>query len=297
MKLKNSRFDSAFDAVVLVMVAFVMLIMLYPLYFILTASVSDPSAVTNGKTLFGPVGLNFKGYAMIFRNGMILTGYYNTIRYALFGTLIGLFVTIPAGYALSIPNLPGKRFVTLLMIFTMYFSGGFIPSYIVVKNLGLINTPYVLMIVGSFTVFNAVISRTFFATTIPSELREAAEIDGCSIGKFFVLVVLPLSKAIIAVIALYYASGHWNAYFSAVIYITKNSLYPLQLVLRNILVASQYSGMVSGSMSGQDMADLQNVAETIKYGVIVVGSLPIIMMYPFIQRYFVKGLMIGSLKG
>jgi putative aldouronate transport system permease protein len=293
MKIKNSRFDTVFDAVVTALLCSVLLATLYPLYFILVASVSDPSAVMNGQTLLRPVGVNFKSYDMILKDSRILTGYYNTVRYAFFGTIIGLFITIPAGYALSIRNLPGIRVITKLMVFTMYFSGGLIPTYLVVRGLGLINTPYVLMIVGSFSVFNTIITRTYFAMTIPQELGEAAEIDGCSTEKFFFFIVLPLSQPIIAVIALYYAVAHWNSFFSALIYVSKQALYPLQLVLRDILVST--SSITVEDWETQQA--LQNISQTIRYGIIVVSSLPVIMMYPFLQRYFVKGIMIGSVKG
>ncbi|MCL2832522.1 MAG: carbohydrate ABC transporter permease [Treponema sp.] len=291
--MRSSRFDQTFDVIVMVLLSLILLITFYPLYFIVIASISDPGAVMNGRTLLWPAGINFKSYEMILNDARILTGYYNTVRYALFGTLIGLIITIPAGYALSIKTLPGIGIITKLMVFTMYFSGGLIPTYLVVKGLGLINTPYVLMIVGSFSVFNMIITRTYFATTIPPELYEAAEIDGCSAWKFFFLIVVPLSQPIIAVISLYYAVAHWNSFFSALIYVSKQSLYPLQLVLRDILVSSQTITVEDW----ETQQALQNISQTIKYGIIVVSSLPVIIIYPFLQRYFVKGIMIGSVKG
>jgi len=293
MKIKNNSFDTVFDIVVMVLLSFILLLTFYPLYFITIASISDPNAVMSGKTLLWPVDINLKGYEMILNDTRILTGYYNTVRYTLFGTLVGLFITIPAGYALSIKTLPGINFITKLMVFTMYFSGGLIPTYLVVRGLGLINTPYVLMIVGSFSVFNTIITRTYFVSTLPAELSEAAEIDGCSPEKYFVLIVLPLSKPIIAVIALYYAVGHWNSFFSALIYVNRQALYPLQLVLRDILVNANTINVDDW----ETQMELQNIAQTIRYGIIVVSSLPVIMIYPFLQRYFVRGIMIGAVKG
>ena len=208
---------------------------------------------------------------------------------------MGLFITIPAGYALSRKDVVGRSIIMKLLLFTKFFSGGLIPTYLVVKRLHLVDTPYVLMILGSFSVFNLILCRTFFINTLPQELQEAAEIDGCSIFQYFIKIVLPLSKAIIAIMALYYAVGHWNAFFNGLIYVTNNKLYPLQVILRDILISGQ---SVDPSIIDPESLDLmKQIARTIKYGVIIVSSLPVLIMYPFVQKYFVKGVMIGSVKG
>ena len=271
------------------------LAVLYPLWFVIIASVSSPELVASGKVLLFPKGVTWEGYRYILSDRRIWTGYYNTIRYTLFGTLIALFLTIPAGYALSRPDMAGRGVVMKLLIITKYFSGGLIPTYLIVKGLHLTDTPYVLMILGSFSVFNLILCRTFFVNTLPLELQEAAEIDGCNMFQYFMRVVIPLSKAIIAIMVLYYAVGHWNSFFNALIYVNNNKLYPLQLILRDILITGQ---SVDPSVTDPESIELmKEIARTIKYGVIIVSSLPVLVLYPFVQKYFVKGVMIGSVKG
>ncbi len=289
-------FDFWFDIVVTILLVLICGVVLYPLYFTVIASVSDPLAVTSGQVLLHPVGVNFKSYQVIFEDARIWSGYGNTIRYTFFGSLIGLALTVPAGYALSRKDLAGRRIIQKLMVFTMYFQGGLIPTYLVVQKLHLINTPYVLMLLGSFTVFNLIIARSFFETTIPLELQEAAEIDGCNQLRFFVSIVLPLSKAIVAVVALYYVVGHWNSFFNALIYVSEEKFYPLQLILRDLLLSSQM--LIADGMSDPDtIREMETIALSIKYGIIIVASVPVLMIYPFLQKYFVKGVMIGSVKG
>lgn len=295
-KIKRTRFDLWFDTVTTFLLLLCCLMVLYPLYFVAIASISDPVAVTNGKALLHPVGVNFKSYQLIFSDSRIWSGYGNTIRYTLFGTLFGLALTIPAGYALSRREFAGRAAILKIMVFTMYFQGGLIPTYLVIQKLKLINTPYVLMIMGSFTVFNLIIARTFFESTIPVELQEAAEIDGCTTFRFFFSIVLPLSKSIVAVVALYYAVGHWNSFFNALIYVSEQRLYPLQLILRDILVSSQ-SLIADGMSDPETIREMETIALSIKYGIIIVASVPVLLLYPFLQKYFVKGVMIGSIKG
>lgn len=293
---KRSKANVIFDILNTILLIAVCLVILYPLYFTVIASVSDPVAINTGEVLIRPVGINFKSYKMIFEDRRIWSGYGNTIRYTFFGTIIGLVLTIPAGYALSRQDFKGRATIQKIMVFTMYFQGGLIPTYLVVQKLHLINTPYVLMILGSFSVFNLIISRAFFETTIPVELQEAAEIDGCNTARFFVSIVIPLSKAIIAVIALYYVVGHWNSFFNALIYVSQEKLYPLQLILRDLLLSSQ--SLISSGMSDPDtIREMESIAMTIKYGIIIVASVPVLIIYPFLQKYFVKGVMIGSIKG
>lgn len=287
--------DKIFLAVVYGGVFLLSLLILYPLWFVVIASFSDPNLVSTGQVIFLPKGITFEGYRYILRDRRIWTGYRNTILYTFFGTSLAIFITIPAGYVLSRKDMLGRSFVMSLLLVTKFFSGGLIPTYFVVKWLHLTNTPYVLIILGSFSVFNLILCRTFFDNTMPIELQEAAEIDGCSIPQYFFQVVIPLSKAIIAIMVLYYAVGHWNSFFNGLIYVTDNKLYPLQLILRDILI--------NGQSIDPDMTDpeqlvlLRQIARSIKYGVIIVSSLPVLALYPFVQKYFVKGVMIGSVKG
>ena len=287
--------DLIFLTIVHASVIAISAVILYALWFVVIASVSDPNRVASGEVLFLPKGITLEGFKYIFRDKRIWTGYRNTILYTTVGTLIGLFITIPAGYALSKKDMVGKGIIMKLLVFTKYFSGGLIPTYLVVKRLHLVNTPYVLMIMGSFSVFNLILGRTFFINTLPQELQEAAEIDGCTIFQYFIKIVLPLSKAIIAIMALYYAVGHWNSFFNGLIYVTDIKLYPLQVILRDILISGQ--SVDPSSMDPDALEMMKQIARTIKYGVMIVSSLPVLIMYPFVQKYFVKGVMIGSVKG
>ncbi len=287
--------DRIFLCIVYGIVILLSLMILYPLWFVVIASISSPDLVASGQVLFLPKQITMEGYKYIFRDTRIWTGYYNTVRYTLAGTLIALFITVPAGYALSRTDMAGRGIVMKLLIVTKYFSGGLIPTYLVVKGLHLVNTPYVLMILGSFNVFNLILCRTFFVNTMPMELQEAAEIDGCSITQYFFRVVIPLSKAILAIMVLYYAVGHWNSFFNGLIYVTDNKLYPLQLILRDILITGQ--SVDPTTLDPESLELMRQIARTIKYGVIIVSSLPVLVLYPFVQKYFVKGVMIGSVKG
>ena len=295
-KLKSmGKRDLIFLTIVHASVIAISAVILYALWFVVIASVSDPNRVASGEVLFLPKGITLEGFKYIFRDKRIWTGYRNTILYTTVGTMIGLFITIPAGYALSKKDMDGKGIIMKLLVFTKYFSGGLIPTYLVVIRLHLVNTPYVLMIMGSFSVFNLILCRTFFINTLPQELQEAAEIDGCTIFQYFIKIVLPLSKAIIAIMALYYAVGHWNSFFNGLIYVTDIKLYPLQVILRDILISGQ--SVDPSSMDPDALEMMKQIARTIKYGVMIVSSLPVLIMYPFVQKYFVKGVMIGSVKG
>ena len=292
---KMSKSDIVFLFIVYATVILISVVILYPLWFVIIASISDPNLVATGEVLLLPKGVTFEGFKYIFRDPRILSGYYNTIRYTVVGTMLALFITIPAGYALSRTDMMGRGIIMKLLIVTKYFSGGLIPTYLVVKGLGLVNTPYVLMILGSFSVFNLILCRTYFLNTMPIELQEAAEIDGCGIFQYFLKVVIPLSKSIIAIMVLYYAVGHWNSFFNGLIYVTDSDLYPLQLILRDILITGQ---SVDPSTVDPDSLELmKQIARTIQYGVIIVSSLPVLVLYPFVQKHFVKGVMIGSVKG
>lgn len=295
--MKLSKDDLIFDIVKWAFLVFVIVIVLYPLYFVIIASVSDPTYVNNGKVLFWPRGFMLTGYQRIFKDSRILIGYMNTLLYTVCGTFFGVLCTMLAGYSLSRKDLPGKTAIMLLFIFTMYFQGGMIPFYLVVKGLNLVNTRLLMVITGSVSVYNIIITRSFLAGNISDELLDASRMDGCGNGRFFFNIVLPLSKAIVAVIALYIAVVHWNSYFNAMIFLTDESKYPLQLFLRDILLMTSSTINATSETDPEAAVKLQLMGQVIKYGVIVVSTVPIICVYPFIQKYFVKGVMIGSVKG
>ena len=297
--INNCAQDKVFMTVLYVVLALVLIVVIYPLLFVVFASMSDPQYVNSGALLLYPKGFNLLGYQQVFRDQRILIGYGNTIYYTVFGTILAVAVNMMGGYALSRDDLPGRGIVMALCVFTMYFGGGMIPFYLIVRNLHLTNTRTILVLLGGTSVYNMIIVRSFFISTIPRELQEAAEIDGCGTGRFFFSIVMPLSKAITAVIVLYCAVGQWNAYFNALIFISDRDKFPLQIFLREILLTAKTyeSADVLSTLSGDDLARMQRMSEVTKYGVIVVSTLPIIALYPFLQKYFVKGVMIGSLKG
>ncbi len=298
--IKQSRGDRVFDVVNLVLMTLLMLIVLYPLVFIVSASISDPDMVNAGKVWLLPKGLTFEGYFRVFQDQEILIGYRNTIIYTIGGTLINLFFTLTAAYSLSKKELKGRNFFMFFMTFTMYFSGGMIPTYLLMKSLKLLNTYAILMLCGAVSTSNLIISRTFFSNGVPQEIEEAAFIDGCSPIRAFITIVLPLSKALVGVMALYYGVAHWNSYFSALIYVTDRAKIPLQLVLREILIEQQTKAtmMAAGEYVDELLLDAQvRLAALVRYAVIIVSSLPVLIIYPFLQKYFDKGVMIGSVKG
>ena len=295
-KMKRSWDDRLYDWICNILLILFIVIVAYPLWFVVMASVSDPIYVNNGTFLLYPKGFTLDGYKLVFGDMKVWTGYLNTIIYAVFGTLFGLFVTILAGYALSRKDLVGRSVILKLMVFTMFFNGGTIPLYLVIQNLGLLDTRMLIIMLGSVTVYNIIIVRSFMESSIPDELLEAAKIDGCGNGKFFVQIVLPLSKAVVAVIALYVAVAHWNSYFNSMMYLTDGSKHPLQLYLREILVLSS-SLANGGDVDPELQQKMEQLTMIIKYAAIVVSTAPILCVYPFVQKYFVKGVMIGSVKG
>lgn len=293
-KIKDPLGDKIFYFCVYILLAALLVIVIYPVFFVVIASVSDPLYVNSGDLLFYPKGFTLVAYQKILEDSRIWQGYMNTIIYAVCGTIFGLAVSVPAGYALSRKDLPFRGILMGLLVFTMYFSGGLIPSYLVIQKLGLMNTRTLMIILGTVSVYNIILIRSFFSSSIPQELQESAEIDGCSNQRFFISIVLPLSKPILAVVALYIAVSQWNSFFGPMIYLSDSSKYPLQLVLREMLAATN----VGTEITDPEALDLLNkLAEVIKYGIIVVSTLPVVCIYPFIQKYFVKGVMIGALKG
>lgn len=291
-KVKNS--DRIFDIINTLLLIAVFFIILYPLYYILIASFSSPQSVLTGKITFFPIGFQLESYKQVFKNSEIVTGYLNTIFYTVFGTAINLVFTLLAAYSLARKDLRGRNFFTFLFTFTMFFSGGTVPTYMLVKQLHMINTVWALVIPGAVSVWNLILCRNYFEGNIPEELLEVAQMDGCTNFYFFIKVVLPLSKALIAVMILFYAVGQWNSYFQPLLYLTDRAKYPLQLVLKNILISSQPDATLAGM---SDRAALYQQTEMLKYALVVVSSLPMIIVYPFVQKYFVQGVMVGSIKG
>ena len=283
----------------------VLLVILYPLYFTVIASLSDPTATASGQVTIWPVNFTTESYQHILEYQPLWRGYANTLFYTVTGTLFALCLTIPAAYSLSKKDLPHRNFFTTFFLITMFFGGGLVPTYLLIRSLGLLNTRTILIIGGGFSVYNMVVTRTFFTTTIPADLYEAAEIDSATEFQKFTAIALPLSKPIIAVMALFFAVGKWNSYFDAMIYTQSPELEPLQLVLRRILIMNQTAMSEAllemkntGNMEAlSDAIRRQQLAYTMKYSVVFIGSLPLLIAYPFVQKYFVKGVMIGSIKG
>ncbi len=293
--VKKLKSDRIFDFVIYAIAAVLTLLALYPMYFIVIASISDPNLVAKGDILFYPRGFTLDGYRHLISMKNLWVGYGNTILYTVMGTLIMLAVNIPVAYALSRKDLVGRGFFTLFFVFPMFFGGGLIPTFIIINNwFHLLDTFTVMVLPFSVIAYYIVVARTFFNTSLPGELWDAAQIDGCGNLRYFFTIVLPLSKAILAVIALWAAVGHWNSYFNAMIYLRSSERYPLQLVMRNILINNE---MAASAMTGSAAAEINRKANLIKYGAIVVSSLPIMCMYPFVQKYFNQGVMIGALKG
>lgn len=299
--IKNTRGDKVFLTIVYATVILIVLMCAYPLYLTIIASISDPYDVYSGKVNLIPSGFSLDSYRLVFTNSAIFRGYANSIFYTVVGTAFNLFLTIPSAYALSKKRMYGRNFFMTLFLITMYFGGGLIPHYLLFKAMGLIDTRWILIINGGVSVYNVIVTRTYFQNNIPEELFEAARIDGASELRCFFKLVLPLSAPIIAVITLYYAVGHWSSYFSALIYTHDQELQPLQLVLRNILILNQ-SAYTDALQSGDaeliaDASRQAYNAVTMKYALVFISSAPMLAIYPFVQKHFVKGIMVGSLKG
>ncbi len=288
--------DRIFDSINVVLLGLLALIIIYPLVYVLSASFSDPVSVASGDMILWPVNLTLENYEEVFKNQSIITGYRNSLIILVSGTALNLVMTVLAAFPMSRRDLWGRNVMMKLMTFTMFFSGGLIPTYLLItRTLGLMNSWLALILPGAISVYNMIIMRTYFQTSIPYELQEAADIDGCSPFGVLIRIILPLSGPILAVIGLYYGVGHWNSYFSALLYINREELQPLQLYLRRVLTLNSNQSLLS---TGSDEAARQAMrAETIKYAVIVVSSVPMLVIYPFVQKFFVKGVMIGAIKG
>ena len=290
--LRDTVGDKIFYTINIIVLLILTLIVLYPVYFIVIASFSDPDAVLAGKVVLYPMNITFEGYSKILERTDIWRGYGNTILYTALTVVLSLLVTVPAGWALSRKTLPAKKLFMIYFIIPMFFGGGLIPFYNVVSSLGLVNTIWAVVLPSILSVWNLFMTKTFFESSIPSSLIEAATIDGAGSFRIFGSIVLPLSKAIIAVMALYYAVGQWNSYFNAMIFLQDETLYPLQLVLKEILIASEST---TGG-SGETILQQYRLANQLKYVSVIVSSVPVLCLYPVVQKYFAPGVMIGSLK-
>ena len=292
--IRDTLGDKLFYAGCYLITALFMLAVLYPLVYILSASFSSAEAITSGRMWLYPVDFSLMGYKYILKYDAIWLGYRNTLFYTFAGTLINVAMTMTCAYGLSRRGMRGRRFFTMLFTFTMIFSGGMIPNYLLMKNLKILNTVWCMLLPGAISAYNLIVAKTFIENSIPGDLLEAARIDGCSDVRFFFSIVLPLSKAILAVLLLMYAAAHWNAYFNAFLYLTDKKLYPLQIFLRQILVQSNMS---ADMLDPEAMAQMQTLQQILKYAVIVVSTAPMLCLYPFVQKYFRQGVMIGSIKG
>lgn len=297
VSVSQTRGDKVFGVINAIFIVFITIITLYPLIYVCSASISSPASVTSGRMWLWPTDITFEGYKRILKNSEIWMGYVNTIFYTVVNVAISLAVTLPAAYALTVKSLPGRKFIVFVFSVTMFFSGGMIPLYVVCRNLGLVNTLWAVILPSATSMWYIILTRTFFQSTIPHELEEASEIDGCSVFATFLRIVIPLSAPIIAVMALYFGVGRWNSYFGEMIFLRDRTKFPLQLFLREILIVATFNQENASNADAITMAEQLRIASIIKYATMIVATLPVIAAYPFIQRYFVKGVMIGSIKG
>lgn len=292
--IRQSAGDRAFNIVNAIVMTLTTLAIVYPLYYVLLASITDPVVVSSGKLLLYPEAPYFEGYTRALHYAPLWTGYGNTLKYTLVGTAVALFCTIPAGYALSRIDLPGRRVLMFLFTFTMFFSGGIIPLYLVVRQLHMYDTIWAIVLPVAVSAYNLIVCRSFFDTGIPNELLEAAKIDGCNDFKFFFRIVLPLSSTIITVMCLFYATALWNMFFNPLMFLSGKENMPLQVVLRDLVLLNQANSITS---SAEEIAMRQKLAEQLKYCIVVLAAAPLLIVYPFLQKYFAKGVMVGAVKG
>lgn len=287
--------DRVFHAVNTFIMLLICIVIIYPMYYIIIASITDPTVIDGGEMLLWPRKLFFDGYITAFEHKPLLTGYANSLLYTVLGTLFNLFLTIPGAYALSRNDMTGRSLIMMVFTFTMFFSGGMIPTYMLIRSLGMINTIWSMIIPGGVSVYNLIVVKTFFQTALNRELLEAASIDGCSDLNFFFRIALPLSSTIVAVMVVFYAVGHWNAYFDAILYLNERKLMPLQAVLRELLLLNTITNEMNVNMA--ELVEKTKRADQLKFCVIILASLPVMVLYPFAQRFFTQGVMIGSIKG
>lgn len=300
-KKSKTQGDLHFDICIMILLGLLTLVFFYPMYLCLISAISSPEEVFAGRVLLWPKGFNYEGFRRVLANDSLWRGYVNTLFYTVVGACVNLALTMTGAFVLSRRTFALRGVLNWMVLFTMFFSGGMIPTYLLVKDLKLLNTVWSLVLPGAISTWNLIITRTFLATSIPDELQDAAQIDGCNNVRFFVSVVLPNASTIIAVIGLFYAVGHWLSYWNAMLYITKPEMYPLQLVLRDILLKAEVA--LQSAQSGQNMenatavVELLRISESVKYIVVIAGTLPLLIVFPFVEKYFVKGVMIGSIKG
>ena len=292
--IRQSAGDRAFNIVNAVVMTLITVVIVYPLYYVLLASITDPVIVNSGKLLFYPESPYFEGYARAFDYAPLWTGYGNTLKYTVVGTAVALLCTIPAGYALSRMDLPGRRVIMFLFTFTMFFSGGIIPLYLVIKSLHMYDTIWAIVLPVAVSAYNLIVCRSFFDTGIPTEMLEAARIDGCTDFKFFFRIVIPLSSTIIAVMCLFYATALWNMFFNPLMFLSGKENMPLQVVLRDLVLMNQATSMTNNA---EEIAMRQKLVEQLKYCIVVLAAAPLLIVYPFLQKYVAKGVRVGAVKG
>lgn len=296
-KSRRIRGDRSFHITNFAVLTLLGLIVLYPLIYVVACSFSSAYAVVTNQVWLWPVEFTLDGYKAVFDHNLLMSGYANSLLYMVAGTTVNIILLVLTAYPLSRKDMPGRMMFVMYFTFTMFFNGGTIPNYLLVRNMGMLNSRWALIIPFAFSAYNMIIVRTFFSSNIPNELLEAAEIDGCTDIGFFFRIALPLAKPVIAVMVLFHGIGHWNGYMRALLYLSDSSKYTLQLVLRDILILANMPADVMAQLGDAKLEELSNAMELLKYSVIVVGSLPVLILYPFVQKYFVKGVMIGSVKG
>ena len=297
-RIHESTGDRILRIIDYIILSIIGIIVVYPLIFVLSASISEPSLVASGQVVLLPKQVTVEGYKLIFESEWILKGYRNSLFYTIVGTILNVVATFMAGYAISRRDLFGKSAITLFMSLPMWFGGGLIPTFLIVKGLGLVDTPYVLLVMGFISMYNTLICRSFISGSIPYELQESARIDGCNDFGIALRIIWPLSTPVLAILALYYAIGHWNGYFDGLIYLNNREYQPIQIFLREVLIQNQSIEMEFSDIGEiQDRVRKQEMSQIMKYGLIVVSSIPMLVIYPFVQRYFIQGVMIGAIKG
>lgn len=295
--IRLSKGDRIMDTAINIIMFLLFLVVLYPLIYVVSSSFSSGDAVFNGKVILWPVDFSFYGYEIVLKYPKVWVGYKNTIINTVLGTVMNVFTTTLVAYPLSRKEFQGKGFYMFIFMFTMWFGGGLVPTYILMSDLGLVNNRFAVLLTGLVSISNMVVMRSFFRSSIPGDLHDAARVDGISDIGYLVKIVLPLSKAIFSVVTLYYAVAHWNAYFSAMIYLMDPDMITLQQVLKDLLAQSNPSVDDIQGLTAEEISALQYSADLMKYSLIVVSSAPILCAYPFVQKYFEKGVMIGSVKG
>jgi ABC transporter, permease protein len=296
-KVEKSYSDKIFDVVNLIVMCVLLLIFIWPMWFVLIASFSDPNQLWLGNVILWPKGFTLEAYEKLLEYTDIWIGYKNTILYTVVGTLVNLILTVTLAYPLSRKDFLPRKFIMIMLVITMYFSGGLIPTYLVVKNLGMVNNFWAMIIPGAISTYNVLVVRTYFLNSIPNELHEAAKLDGANNLQFFGKIALPLAKPVVAVVGLYYAVGHWNDYYTALIYLYDKEKFPLTCFLKNLIIDTSTAMKGSFGSSASEMESMIRLAQSLKYSTIIAAVIPMLIVYPFVQKFFVKGVMIGSIKG